>query len=224
MFLRCPPGKIRYEGDRPAALLGVRVASSRFGLVDLPLGMPTTSARTRRGTWALYPLGPEVVVHPGGAVSGPPAEVGHLATHQRQGELDRQAAQAIQHLLLGDGAQRAGPHRLGARTWALPAKAYRISGPYNHHGQSAAGTPDHPGPSHNIDRGIEGHTLQAASPPGPASAQAANNHLPQRSVHRPRHDPRFTHKDPLTANAAGGKPTMKIMAVCGTCQRDLLLS
>jgi hypothetical protein len=75
VFVRCPPGKIRYEGDRPVALPSVRVAPS-FRLVNLPLGLPTTSARTSRGTWALYPLGAEVVVvHPDGAVSGPAAEV-----------------------------------------------------------------------------------------------------------------------------------------------------
>ena len=28
MFVRYPPGKIRYDGDRPVALLGVRVAPS----------------------------------------------------------------------------------------------------------------------------------------------------------------------------------------------------
>jgi hypothetical protein len=76
VFVRYPPGRIRHEGDQPVALLGVRVPASRFRLVDLPLGMPTTSARTSRGTWALYPLGAEVVVvHPDGAVSGPPVEV-----------------------------------------------------------------------------------------------------------------------------------------------------
>jgi hypothetical protein len=128
-----PPGKIRYDGDRPVALLGVRVAPS-FRLVDLPLGLSTTSARTSRGAWALYPIGAEVVVvHPDGAVSGPPtavaAEVGRLATRDRQGDLDRQAAQAIQQLLTGDGPARAGPGRLGARTWSIPATAYWLSGP-----------------------------------------------------------------------------------------------
>jgi hypothetical protein len=102
VFVRYPPGKIRYEGDRPVALLGVRVAPS-FRLVDLSLGLPTTSAQTSRGTWALYPIGAEVVVvHPDGAVSGPPAvvaaEVGRLATHDRQSDLDRQAAWTIQRL------------------------------------------------------------------------------------------------------------------------------
>src|ERR671923_507214 len=103
MFVRYPPAKIRCAGDRPVALLGVRVALS-FRQVDLPLGMPTTSARTGRGTWALYPLGAEVVVvHPDGAVSGPTAEVaaevGRLAAREGQGELDRQAAKTIQQLL-----------------------------------------------------------------------------------------------------------------------------
>ena len=70
MFVRYPLGKIRYDGDRPVVLLGVRVAPS-FRLVDLPLGLPTTSAQTSRGAWALYPIGAEVVVvHPDGAVSG----------------------------------------------------------------------------------------------------------------------------------------------------------
>ena len=127
MFVRYPPGKIRYDGDWTVALLGVRVAPS-FRLVDLPLGLPTTSARTSRGAWALYPIGAEVVVvHPDGAVSGLPAavaaEVGRLATRDRQGDLDRQAARTIQRLLTGDsparaGPARAGPGRLGARTWS----------------------------------------------------------------------------------------------------------
>jgi hypothetical protein len=91
VFVRYPPGKIRYDGDRPVALLGVRIAPS-FRLVDLPLGLPTTSARTSRGAWALHPIGAEVVVvHPDGAVSGPPAavaaEVGRLAARDRQGDL-----------------------------------------------------------------------------------------------------------------------------------------
>jgi hypothetical protein len=92
------------------ALLDVRIPASSFRLVDLPLGMPTTSPRSSRGAWALYPIGAEVVVvHPNGAVSGPAAEVARLAAQQRQGELDRQAANAIQHLLIGDGVDGAGP-------------------------------------------------------------------------------------------------------------------
>jgi hypothetical protein len=133
-------------------------------------------ARSRRGTWALYPIGPEVVVvHPDGAVSGLPAEVaaevGRLAARDRQGELDRQAAKTIQQLLTGDGLDRAGPRRRGARTWVIPAKAYWISGPYNDHGQPATRMPDHAAASHSNDHGID-PAIHAAPPPAqPARRQ-----------------------------------------------------
>jgi hypothetical protein len=199
VFVRYPPGKVRYEGDRPVALLGVRVPASSFRLVDLPLGMPTTSARSRRGTWALYPLGSEVlVVHPGGAVSGPPAEVaaeaGRLAAHDRQGELDRQAAKTIQHLLTGDGADRAGPRRLGTRTWSIPAKAYWLSGPYNHHGHVPTEASVPAGQRPSVDRGPGGPTMHAGSPPGRSRpsgsrqprARARHASTPTRSPRHPR--------------------------------------
>ena len=191
MFVGYPPGKIRYEGDRPVALLAVPVAPS-FRLVDLPLGLPTTSARTSRGTWALYPIGAEVVVvHPDGAVSGPAAEVaaevGRLATRDRQSDLDRQAAWTIQRLLTSDGPARPSPGRLGARTWTIPAKAYWLSGPDNYHRQAAAGTPDHLEPNHGVEPATVDPATPVASLPGPASSQAAANHRPPRSVHRPRH-------------------------------------
>jgi hypothetical protein len=39
-------------------------------------GLPTTSARTRRGTWAPYPDGSRIlVVHPGGSMVGSPGDV-----------------------------------------------------------------------------------------------------------------------------------------------------
>jgi hypothetical protein len=141
VFVRYPSAKIGYEGDRPVALLKVRIAPS-YRLVDLPLGTPTTSARTGRGTRALYSVGAEVVVvHPDGAVSGlaadVAAEVGRLAAQERQGELDPQAAQTIQQLLTGDVADGADPpRRLGARTWSIPARAYWLSGPGNDHGHT----------------------------------------------------------------------------------------
>jgi hypothetical protein len=56
--VRYPSAKIGYKGDRPVALLKVRIAPS-YHLVDQPLGTPTTSARTARGTWALYQVGAE---------------------------------------------------------------------------------------------------------------------------------------------------------------------
>jgi hypothetical protein len=189
VFVRYPPRKIRYEGDRPVALLGFRVPASSFRLVDLSLGMPTTSARSSRGTWALYPLGSEVlVVHPDGAVSGPPAEaaaeVGRLATRDRQGDLDRQAAETIQRLLTGDGPARAGPRRLGTRTWSIPAKAYWLSGPDNHHvGLRRRGAgPFHTGPSHPPRDERSRHGRRAAGPShllgsrkSPTEARRASN-------------------------------------------------
>jgi hypothetical protein len=187
VFVRYPPGKTRYEGDRPIALLGVRVPASSFRLVDLPLGMPTTSARTGRGTWGLYPLGAEVlVVHPDGAVSGPPvevaAEVARLAAREGQGELDRQAAKTIQHLLTGDGAEQAGPRRLRARTWSIPATAYWLSGPYNHHGHVPTQAPDHAGQQPSVDRGPGGPTMHAGSPPW-RSQPSGNRQPPARTRH-----------------------------------------
>ena len=203
MFVRYPPGKIRYDGDRPAALLGVRVAPS-FRLVDLPLGLPTTSARTSRGAWALYPIGAEVVVvHPDGAVSGPPAEVAaevaRLATRDRQGDLNRQAAWTIQRLLTGDGPAHAGPGRLGARTWSIPAKGYWLSGPDNHHQQAVTGTRDHHEPSHRVEPATGDPATPVASASGPANGQVAGNHRPQRTAHQPRHGRPFMFKQRLGA-------------------------
>jgi hypothetical protein len=216
VFVRYPPATIRYEGDRPIALLKVRTAPS-FRLVDLPLGTPTTSARSERGTWALYPVGAEVVVvHPDGAVSGPPtevaAEVGRLAAQQRQRELDRQAANAIQHLLTGDGADRTGPPRLGTRTWSIPATAYWLSGPANDHGHTysceqagkfcistvtTSSTPKPPaslqarrqgapasGPGSN--RGLGGPPCMPRSPTRPAGPRGAGNPVPGRGMRPPR--------------------------------------
>ena len=71
-----------------------------------------------------------MVVHPDGAVSGPPpavaAEVGRLAARDRQGDLDRQAAWTIQRLLTGDGPARASPNSGGA-------VAFSTSNPWSRH-------------------------------------------------------------------------------------------
>ena len=105
-----------------------------------PLGLPTTSARTLRGTWVLYFYGDDVlVVHPGGRLSGSPAEVAaeldRLTARRRLGELDLEAARTIRRLLTGEGARWDGKgSRLRGRrvrTWSNPAVAYWISGPYN---------------------------------------------------------------------------------------------
>jgi hypothetical protein len=213
VFVRYPPGKIRYDGDRPVALLGVRVAPS-FRLLDLPLGLPTTSARTSRGAWALYPIGAEVVVvHPDGAVSGPPAEVaaevGRLATRDRQGDLDRQAAWTIQRLLTGDGPAHAGPAhpgpgRLETRTWSIPAKAYWLSGPDNHHQHAVTRRPERPEPSHRVEPATGDRATPVASAPGPARSQGTGTHRPQRTVHQPRHDHPFMFKQRLAAGTREG--------------------
>jgi hypothetical protein len=105
MVIHYPPGQLGSNSDPPTAIANVLLAtsgsSSRTG--DFPLGSPTCSSRTRRGRWALYPNGEEViVVWPGGALAGPPSEVA--------GELDR----------LGDGEndlERAAVWAI--RVWAI---------------------------------------------------------------------------------------------------------
>jgi hypothetical protein len=99
---------------------------------DIALGTPTTSARTRRGLWALYPVGEEVVVaHPGGAIAGPPAEVAaaldRMAAVNGRDTLERQVVQALRHFLVGD--QPKAPE--GVRRWSRPTIGYRLSGPRN---------------------------------------------------------------------------------------------
>lgn len=78
MVIHYPPVRLRHNSDQPIAITNVLVttsdSSSRTG--EIPLGTPTCSARTRHGRWALYPSGEEVVVvWPGGALTGLPAEV-----------------------------------------------------------------------------------------------------------------------------------------------------
>jgi len=84
MVIHYPPARLRSNSDQPTAITNLLLAtsgsSSRTG--EIPLDTPTCSARTRRGRWALYPSGDQVVVvWPGGALAGPPVEVA--------GELDR---------------------------------------------------------------------------------------------------------------------------------------
>ena len=101
MVIHYPPTLLRYNSDQPTAITNVLVAtsgsSSRTG--DIPLGTPTCSARSRQGRWALSPNGAEVVVvHPGGALAGAPADVaGELRRlgGNGQDELGRSAARAI---------------------------------------------------------------------------------------------------------------------------------
>jgi hypothetical protein len=111
MVVHYPRERLRYNSERPTAICDVLLAtgprSYRSG--DISFGTPTTSARTPRGLWALYPVGEEVVVaHPGGAIAGPPRQVAaaldRLAVNGRD-PLERQVVQAFRHFLPGDQAE-----------------------------------------------------------------------------------------------------------------------
>jgi hypothetical protein len=154
MVIHYPPTRLRYNSDQPTAITNVLVAtsasSSRTG--EIPLGSPTCSARTRRGRWALYPNGEEiVVVWPGGALTGSPGEVaGELDRlgGDRPDELDRGAVRAIRQFLTDpatDDAARWSSTR--ARTWSRPAVGYWLSGPTNQPGHHSPPSASRPGAS-----------------------------------------------------------------------------
>jgi hypothetical protein len=140
MVIHYPPARLRHNSDQPTAITDVLVAtsgsSSRTG--DIPLGTPTCSARSRQGRWALYPNGDQVVVvWPGGALAGPPAEVARELDRLGDGhdDLDHAAALAIRQFLTdpaADDAARWSSAR--ARTWSTPAVGYWLSGPTNQPG------------------------------------------------------------------------------------------
>jgi hypothetical protein len=144
MVIHYQPGRLRRNSDQPTAITHALVATSgsshRTG--DIPLGIPTCSSRSRHGLWALYPNGPDVVVvWPGGALAGPPAEVaGELDRLGGDGhdDLDRAAVGAIRQFLTDPDAQDG--TRWPAtrpRTWSNPAKGYWLSGPTNQPGHNA---------------------------------------------------------------------------------------
>ena len=138
MVVHYPRERLRYNTEQPTAVRDVLVAtgaqSYRSG--DVPLGTPTASARTRRGLWALYPAGEEVVVaYPGGAIAGPPPEVaaaldGLVALDGRD-PLERRVVQSFRGFLVGDQTQV----RPNARRWSRPAVSYWLSGPRNEPGR-----------------------------------------------------------------------------------------
>jgi hypothetical protein len=139
MVIHHQAGGFRRNSDQPTAITNVLVAASgsshRTG--DIQLGMPTCSARSRHGLWALYPDGVQVVVvWPGGAMAGPPAEVaGELDRLRGDGhdDLDRAAVRAIRQFLTDPDGQDAArwPAATRARTWSSPAIGYWLSGPFN---------------------------------------------------------------------------------------------
>ena len=147
MVIHYPPERLRHNSDRPTAITNVLVstAGSSPQSGEIPLGTPTCSASTRRGRWALYPSGEEVVVTwPGGALTGLPAEVaGELNRLGGNGrdDLDRGAVWAIRQFLTDPAAADATPwSSTRSRTWSTPAIGYWLSGPANqpgHHPQAS---------------------------------------------------------------------------------------
>ena len=146
MVIHYPPERLRHNSDRPTAITNVLVAtsgSSQSG--EIPLGTPTCSGSARRGRWALYPSGEQVVVvWPGGALAGPPAGVaGELDRLGGDGQdaLDRGAVWAIRQFLTDPAAADAARwSSTRTRTWSSPALGYWLSGPTNqpgHHPQAS---------------------------------------------------------------------------------------
>jgi hypothetical protein len=63
MVIHYPPARLRHNSDQPTAITNLLITTSgSFSTGEIPLGTPTCSARTRRGRWALYPSGDQVVV------------------------------------------------------------------------------------------------------------------------------------------------------------------
>jgi hypothetical protein len=142
---------VDYPRDRLRFREGVPVAAG-----DQELASPTRVERTPGGYWALYQVGDQVlVVHPGGAMQGPPDEVGErlrgIAGDTGRGADDRAAASAFLTLTdpATDNPGKAGavPRSPSAETGLPPT--YPLSGPRNAPGgptgsASGASTPDAP--------------------------------------------------------------------------------
>jgi hypothetical protein len=152
MVIHYPPARLRSNRDQPAAITNVLITtagSSSTG--EIPLGTPTCAARSRRGRWALYPNGEEVVVvWPGGVLTGRPAEVaGELNRLGGDGhdDLDRGAVWAIRQFLTDPAAtDTAVWSSTRARTWSSPAVGYWLSGPTNQPGHHPHPPASRPGP------------------------------------------------------------------------------
>ena len=133
MGIHCQPERLRYDSDQPTAITNVLVATSGSSCCtgDIPLGIPTCSARDRQGRWALYPNGDEVmVVWPGGALVGPAVEVAQALDRLGDGQddLDRAAVRAIRQFLTDPAAQDSAVWSSSrARTWSRPAVGYWLS-------------------------------------------------------------------------------------------------
>jgi hypothetical protein len=150
MVIHYPPARLRYNSDQPTAITNLLVATSGSSHTgEIPLGTPTCSARSRRGRWALYANGEEVVVvWPGGALSGPAVEVAGALDRlggDRPDELDRGAVWAIRQFLTDPAtADTARWSSTRPRSWSTPAVGYWLSGPANqpgHHTHPSASRP-----------------------------------------------------------------------------------
>jgi hypothetical protein len=177
MVIHYQPGRLRYNSDQPTAITNVLVATSAsaYRTGDIALGTPTCSTRTRHGRWALYPNGDQaIVVWPGGALAGPPAEVARELNHlgdDRHDDLDHAAVQAIRQFLTDPAAQDAASWSAArARTWSSPAVGYRLSGPTNQPSHDAHTPANWPGAPSSLPH--PPIPLPAPSPE-PAPARAA---------------------------------------------------
>jgi hypothetical protein len=171
MVIHYLPARLRHNSDQPTAVTNVLITGSGSSFTgEIPLGTPTCSARSRRGRWALYPNGEEVVVvWPGGALTGPPGEVaGELDGLGGDGhdELDRGAVWAIRQFLTDPAAADAARwSSTRARAWSTPAIGYWLSGPNNqpgHHTHPPASRPGAPTPIPLPDRSPQPTPARAA--------------------------------------------------------------
>jgi len=192
MVIHYEPARLRRNSDQPTAITDMLLATSAstFRTGDLPLGTPTCSARTRHGRWALYPNGADVVVvWPGGALAGPPAEVAR-ELDRRSGDArdDRACVGAIgqfltdpEFLLTGPAAEdgaRAPAAR--ARTWSRPAIGYWLSGPTNQPSHGDHTPASWPGAPARRPRPLV--ALPAGTPPRHAQPDPSPAPAPQRAA------------------------------------------
>jgi hypothetical protein len=155
MVIHYPLARLRYTSDRPTAITNILITTSGSSSTgEIPLVTPTCSARGRRGRWALYPDGEQVVVvWPGGALTGPPAEVAAELDQlggDSHDDLDRGAVRAIRQFLTDPAAHDATRWPSArVRTWSSPAVGYWLSGTANqpgHHTRPLASRPGAPTP------------------------------------------------------------------------------
>jgi hypothetical protein len=132
------PSAVRWEGERPAAV------------GDQELAVPTRIVRTAAGFWGIYARGEEVlIVFPGGAISGPTAEVRErlraLADDQGRDASEREAASSFLPYL-GDDDPGAAGDVPRSRAADAPPPTYRLSDPTNSppNPMPPSGGPEHP--------------------------------------------------------------------------------